>query len=390
MPHMTPLRIAFATAVCALVAAPVPSVAAADGPGILGATFGQRSGTIVRLDPLTLERLGKPLAAVDAPWSATRISPALIALGGGARVRIVDPADGRVVSRVAAGSPTHALASAHGNRLLVVSRWNRSVLVLADSASGHVISRRPLGGDLVAGVASKGRLVLLVGPVSEIGPTRLVVVSARGRVQSAPLAQIEAGSRGPATVGADTARSEAPGLAVDPAGRHAAIVDGDGRVAIVDLRSLETEMHRVVTRRLSAEQKEISGWQRSVAWLTPSVLAVTGMDYRGDARPAGLRLIRTGNWTSRLVQPSANALTVANGAVLAIGNLAHGIGLRAYEPDGRLRYHRFGSEKLTDLAESGGRVYVSSCNSYCYRVVDPGTGRLLASPNLRRQTVLIP
>ncbi|HEY1480215.1 MAG TPA: hypothetical protein VGF46_09305 [Gaiellales bacterium] len=387
---MTPLRIALATAACALVAAPVPSVAAADGPGILGATFAQRSGTIVRLDPLTLTRLGTPLAAVGSPWSATRISPALIALGGGARVRIVDPADGRVVSRVAAGSPTLALASARGNRLLVVSRWNRSVLVLADPATGRVISRRPLGGDLVAGVASKGRLVLLVGPVSDIGPTRLVVVSARGGVHSAPLARIEAGTRGSATIGADTARSEAPGLAVDPAGQRAAIVDGNGRVAIVDLRSLRVVMHQIVSRRLSAQQKEISGWQRTVAWPTPSVLAVTGMDYRGEARPAGLRLIRTGNWTSRLVQPSANALTLADGAVLAIGNLTHGIGLRAYEPDGHLRYHRFGAEKLADITETGGRVYASACNSYCYRVVDPGTGRLLASPNLTTQTVLIP
>jgi hypothetical protein len=33
---------------------------------------------------------------------------------------------------------------------------------------------------------------------------------------------------------------------------------------------------------------------------------------------------------------------------------------------------------------------MSGCNSFCYRVVDPMTGRVLASPNLLRQTVLIP
>jgi hypothetical protein len=87
---------------------------------------------------------------------------------------------------------------------------------------------------------------------------------------------------------------------------------------------------------------------------------------------------------------SATELEVAYCSAIVVGSGTPGTGLRAYGAGGKLRFHRFGSESIGDLESIGGLLYLSACNSSCFRVIDPATGRLLASPNLSRQTVLVP
>lgn len=95
------------------------------------------------------------------------------------------------------------------------------------------------------------------------------------------------------------------------------------------------------------------------------------------------------------MEPDASEVALAGRTLLAAGvrcgggaYACQGIGLRGYAPSGRLRFHLFGSEAVADLQVAGGRVYLSGCNSFFYRVVDPVRGRLVADVRTARQTVL--
>ena len=260
------------------------SASAADTRPLLGATFGARSGRLVRLDPMTLAPVGPPLARLSLTWSALRSDDGTrIAITSAAgRLRIVDASDGRVISQVAAGRVTLAPGAwSTSGRMLSVTPWKHSSLVVLDPTTHRVLSRTRLGGTIGGGVASRGRLVLLVEPPGRVGRTRLMVVNARGGIRSVALPGIEGGMQlplGTVTTGFHV-RDESPGLAVDPAGERAAIVDGDGRVAIVDLASMRVAVHHVALRRQASARKQLTGWWREAAWLTPGVLAVSGSDY---------------------------------------------------------------------------------------------------------------
>jgi hypothetical protein len=394
-------RIALAAVTTAVLA--VASGAQASDPSrqpILGATFGNRSGELLRLDPITLAPIGQPIAKLGFSWSAFR-SPdgsRLVITSGGDPLRIVDAASGRVVTHLAAGRVTLTPGAwSRPDRLLSVTPWQHSSLVVLDPKAGRVLQRRPLGGDIVAGVESRGRLVLLVGTPGKIRPTRLVVVGPSGSMRTVALRGIRAGTRMPPR-GATPWRMQiqSPGLAVDRTGRRAAVVGGDGSVAIVNLAKLSVRSHRVGTRQLASARKELAGSSRVVAWLTPTMLAVSGVDYgtasggTSDIRPAGLRLIHTGDWSSRLVDDAASQVVIAGGSALVTDGTGGGIGLRAYTPNGRMRFHLLGGEALDDMLVIRNRVYVGGCNSWCYRVIDPDAGRVISSPLPRRQTVLVP
>ncbi len=222
-----------------------------------------------------------------------------------------------------------------------------------------------------------------------------MVVSPRGGIRSAALPGIEGGVQVPLGTATTTfhVRDESPGLAVDPTGERAAIVDGDGHVAIVELASMRVAVHHVTLRRQASARKELTGWWREAAWLTPGVLAVSGSDYGADgragaARAAGLTLIRTRDWSSRLVDASASRLAVAGHTALVTGDGAGG-GLRGYGPDGAARFRLLGRQQVGEITVVRGRVYLSGCDGWCFHVVDSRTGRVLSSPVLHQQTSLL-
>jgi hypothetical protein len=394
----TGIVLAVATAALALTAG--AQAGAPDREPILGATFGSRSGELVRLDPLTLKPVGEPLARLSVSWSALESADGtrVVVTSAGGPVRVLDSATGRVVAHLAAGRVTLAPGAwSRPDRLLSVTPWQHSSLVALDPQAGRVIARRPLGGAVVEGVTSRGRLVLLVGTPGRIGPAHLVVVSPSGGMRRVALPATQVGARMPP--GGTTpwsVRIQTPALAVDPGGRRAIVVSGDGSVALVDLRTLMVTTQHVVVRQLASTRKELTGSMREAVWLTRSVVAVSGVDYGTTANggsqttPAGLRLIRTDDWTSRLVDDGASQVVLAGGAALVTDSAGRGIGLRAYGPSGRLRFHVLGNDALGDVLVIRNRVYVGGCNSWCYRVVDPKAGRVISSPLPRRQTVLIP
>jgi hypothetical protein len=391
-----------ALAAVAAAALTLSSGAQAGTPGrdpILGATFGSTTGELLRLDPVTLDPIGQPIAKLGFSWSALR-SPdgaRLVVTSGGDPLRILDPANGRMVAHLAAGRLTLTPGAwSRPDRLLAVTPWQHSSLVVLDPQAGRVLERRPLGGDVVGGVASRGRLILLIGAPGRIRPARLVVVSPSGRMRTVALPGIQAGTQMPPRGSTPwTVRIQTPGLAVDPAGQRAVVVGGDGTVALVNLGTLAVTTHRVLGRQLARARKELTGSARVAAWLTPTIVAVSGVDYATAAdgtsqtRAAGLRLIHTGDWSSRLVDDAASQVVIAGSSALVTDSTGAGIGLRAYTPNGRMRFHLLGSEALDDMLVIRNRVYIGGCNSWCYRVVDPDAGRVISSPLPRRQTVLI-
>jgi hypothetical protein len=386
-------RLVLSALAAAALVLTAPIVATADpGVPLLGATLSSSPGALVRLDPATLAPVGRPLARLNATWSYLRSADgARVALTGGrGPLRVVDTRTGRVVGRVTAGSLELMPGSwSGGARLLAVAGSQRAAVVL-DVLAHRVVARRPLGGTVISGLTSRGRLVLVVGTPGSIGAPQLVVVRTDGTLRRVRLTPLQAGFA-PSRHGADgTSRVELPGLAVDPAGRRAAIVDGAGHVAIVDLETLGVTVHDSAGRQLAAAQKHVVGWSRQVEWLSPSTLAISGLDYRsGSAVPAGLRLVDTASWTSRLVDAHASVLAAANGAAVVAGDEGPGIGVRVYAASGALRFHRLGTSRIDELAVIGTHVYAFACSDMCVRAVDTVTGRVASPPVLRSETELI-
>ncbi len=116
---------------------------------------------------------------------------------------------------------------------------------------------------------------------------------------------------------------------------------------------------------------------REARWLGDGMLAVSGMDYSveagtsGAARflqaPAGVRLIDTRSWTSRLLESEASSFAVGAGLVVAQGGRwdnaeerGYGPGLRAFGLDGKERWRlHTGEYRWMDTAGSVGYVHIA-------------------------------
>jgi hypothetical protein len=112
--------------------------------------------------------------------------------------------------------------------------------------------------------------------------------------------------------------------------------------------------------------------------------------------PAGVTLVDTRDWTSKGVDEGASLVMrvgstlVAYGGAYASGpNGGTGIGARGYSPDGALRFELFGTEQILEVQSAGGLVYVTGCDSRCFRIVDPASGTLVGTPQTLQPTQLV-
>jgi len=194
-----------------------------------------------------------------------------------------------------------------------------------------------------------------------------------------------------------------PALAVDRSGNRAFVVGAGTPVAEVDLTTSSVTYHDLSTPvsllgRLhawlepTAEAKATEGPNREAAWLGDGMLAVWGWNdrtsFKGDqvhvwAEPAGLTLVDTRDWSSRVLDSGASSMTVANGNLLAFSWLwdsardhPSGSGVTAYGPDGGMRFHLFGSRAILSTQALGGRAFIRGTKS-AYSVVDLRSGRVL-------------
>jgi hypothetical protein len=308
----------------------------------------------------------------------------------------------------------HIAALAWGeNRVnVVVERWccPASVEVISiDAGTMKVVSRQRLSNALVQAGRAGGTLVLVVGPAVGIGTATLVVIDPSGAVRTATLSRTVAGRDMPneeEQPDFSKLRQDIPGLAVDPDGGRAFVVPASGAVAAVSLASLAVSYHDVaqpvsLLGRLhdwlepNAAAKGINGPIRTARWLGNGVLAVTGGDeaISGDPSqnvrmtwtPAGLKLIDTNTWGSKLIDRGADTFTVAGDTLLATGarwdsqeEMRAGMGLVAYGFDGARKVAALRGSAAYVLLAFRGRAYVAVAdNAHVTKVVDLANGAML-------------
>ena len=386
---------------------------------------GPRPVGVVRVHPRTLRALpGRrvPLAAHTFGWS---FSPdgSKLALGsdGSAEVGIVDLRSWRVVGdvkvRVARRGSVVGTAWAGPARVLaaVVSPGccglGETTVAGIDAGRSRRLWQRRLGGSLQAGERFRRSLVLVLGPRGRsIGPSRLVVVNPNGRLRSVILPDISSGSD--VTRGSDPARflvrAWNPGLAIDPSGARAFVVQAGAPVVEIDLRTLRVRSHALsapisVLGRLRnwleprAEAKAQEGPNRQALWLGRGLLAVTGwdshasVDNRGQAQwetPAGLKLIDTRRWSVRTLDRGTSRITIAAGTLLGYGVLfdsrtqkLYGNGLTGYALDGGRRFHLYDDDPISVVERVDQRIIVGgAAGSRSFRrgaLLDARSGREL-------------
>jgi hypothetical protein len=409
-------RFAAVAALSAVLLATGP--AAAKNPPLLATVWKGSVVSLTRVDPMTLRPAGGPSLPIGGGAYLVARSPRGVTLAfdtdRGAVLSFVDERTLRLRGSIKLGDGWIGAAAWPSARRLVTVVGSESIVrvVVLDPAARRKLSDHSLPyRDLLASAASRDRVVFLLGETSTIAPVRLTVAGVDGVVRTVLLSQILGGNESPADGSTGVAKLAQPGLAVDPAGGRAAVVDGRGLVAEVDLNTLAVTYHPRAARLPARVGKAFEGWQRSVLWLPSGTLAVTGMDYRATVKegagctpaceemsgtPAGITLVDTRDWSSSVVGEGASFIARAGNALVAFGgayvsglSTPAGIGLRGYGADGTLRFQLFGTEQIGDVQWAGGLVYVAGCNDRCFRIVDPALGKLVGKTETVQTTQLV-
>ena len=379
----------------------------------------------------------KPLLAASSDPAGSRLS----SVSG----RTLEPVEGRSVSipfvvGVAERSPDGkllAVGDAEGGTVELVDvermraldtvdvgrapfveklHWARPDLLLAslggipsrvaalDPVTRRVLSVQNLGGTMLYSEPAGDSLVFLVAPSRGIGPARLVVFDGSG-LHTAELLEIRAGWGEEGSQEDVRAKHSVPALAVEPSGARALVVPAGGRVAEVDLASLNVRYHDLsepvpLLGRLrdwlepAAHAKMLEGPDRNAVWLPTGLIAVSGAQYatEGDQvemTPAGLSLIDPSDWSVRRLSDEPVWVTFRGGALLASAwkEGSDEQTLFGFSPDGT---PRFTLAREADLSQtSGSHLYATTHDGTRYEIIDLETGQTVGRAAPRRETWLL-
>ena len=399
------MKLAAAFVIAAVLAAPQ---AAAKGPtpprSVVGIVSQGRQTSVVELNALTLKAVSRaaPLGRGGrylgrSPGRGAR--GAFAAGEAGNRIVFVDlramRGEGALTLPCALRAPiTWETAS----RLVMTCDGPASSVLVVDPVKRKLRGRTALRGSLFDVQAAAGALVGILAPLDGIGPARLVVVSANGRVRTVALPGVRAGTE---VVDQERyrVRTEQPALAVDRNGRRAVVVPAVGAVVEVDLARLDVAAHTLLVRTPAATRKELEGTVRHAVWTWSGTIAVSGTDgVPGQAhawRAAGVTLIDAHDWTSRFLGSGTNVAT--NGWSLlgwsslwdAAAQRQIGGGLTGYAADGAQRFHLFGDDAVSVAAVAGTYAYVTSTDFMRYRIDDTESGKVVGNVRTARPTTLV-
>jgi hypothetical protein len=345
-------------------------------------------------------RQGGTACWTNPPWS---VGPGgrqlVVARNDASSLLLVDVAGTRTVATIrVAGGAIGALAWLAPRRLLAVQEapGERQRLLVLDPATRTVVARRTLGGSIVGLARTARELTMLVAPPHAIGVARMVVAGRRGKVRSVRLARVLAGST-VLPVRGHLVDSRQPGLAVDPDGRRAYVVD-QAFVAEVDLTNLAVSYHSLERKpsllaRLwkwlepAASAKLRTGHYRQAAWLGSGLLAVSGSDSQAGRRSdTGLLAVDPRSWKVRLIERGGTSFRIAGRLLLAWGGIwdeetrrSTGIGIAAYDLEGTKRFHLFDGRDAWVAQVHDGLAYAGFNNETGLRVIDLATGMQVAT-----------
>jgi len=371
---------------------------------------GQDSSKLVRLNPLTLgQRAGRSvqLGTRTGAWSYSpdrsqlvladnSISATLVLVDTRAmrRLAIFDTGGNALISATFWPDAQHLYVVRTGLTRREDGNFDRqpAALVAVDPASRTVVGSKSLDGWVYGFAHGDGVLVLLLGPESGIGAARLAVVGADGSVRTVALDGVSVGWDA-----FDESKPTAiqhyaqPGLAVAPDGSQAFVASPSGIVA-VDLRTLAPSYHGLVRGNRRLQKGAPEGSTRSLQWVQPGVLVLSGRDDHStvDAdgriheapRPVGVELVSTKDWTAKMVDPGGQDVAIgADGMVVApwrwdstrqqyLGN-----GATIYGLDGAKRAHVLGKRPIYGMA-IGQRAFLYWEGS-SYSIVSIKTGKVL-------------
>jgi hypothetical protein len=371
---------------------------------------GDESAKLVRLNPLTLgQRPGRSLP-LGTRWGAWSYSPdrsqlvlADVSISGTLvlvdtramrRVAIVDTGSGNAEISATFWPSEHLYVVRTGLTRRADGGFDRqpAALVTVDPASRAVVGSRSLDGWVYGWAHADGVLVLLLGPESGVGPARLAVVAANGSVRTVGLDGVSVGREA-----FDESRPTSiepyaqPGLAVAPDGSEVFVASPRG-IAAVDLRTLARSYHGLVRGNRRLQKGAPEGSTRTLRWVQPGVLALSGHDdhstvdsegrVRTDFRPVGVELVSTKDWTAKMVDRGGQGVSIGADAMLVtpwtwdskrqqyLGN-----GATIYGLDGTKRGHVLGKRQVYGIVV-GRRAFVSGDGS-SYSIVSTKTGKVL-------------
>jgi hypothetical protein len=373
---------------------------------------GQDSTKLVRLNPLTLgRRPGRSvqLGTRTTAWSYSPDRSQLVLADNSisGTLVLVDP---RAMGRVA------TVDTGGGNALISATFWpdaqhlyvvrtgltrradggfdsQPAAVVDVDPASRRVVGSKSLDGWVYSWAHGDNVLVLLLGAQSGIGPARLAVVGADGSVRSVGLDGVSVGREA-----VDESKPVAiqhyaqPGLAVAPDGSQAFVATPSG-IAAVDLRSLAASYHGIVRGDRRLQKGAPEGSWRTLRWVQPGVLALSGHDDHStvDADGSihehpvlvGVELVSTKDWTAKMLDAAAEYVAIGAEGMLvtpwrwdAARQQYLGNGATIYGLDGAKRAHVLGKRLVYGLVV-GQRAFLYWNQGGSYSIVSMKSGKIL-------------
>jgi hypothetical protein len=280
-----------------------------------------------------------------------------------------------------------------------------------DTVAKKIVARTTIVSQVTTVAHSAGGLVLLGQKVNAIAPATLTVVDSNGGVRSVELERILMGTHFESSQD-PIGTTRQPGLAVDPVGEVAYVIDPDGLVAEIRLGDLTVGHHELgssLRARLAAwlmptaEAKGVNGLELTARWLGDGLIAVNGTNQsatrKQDGRlvlastPDGLRVIDTNDWSERTLDVAADRAVVVDNLLLASGSrwrsdgsktTSSGEGLAAYGADGSLRWRLESPANVSVIAAYGSRALIQKISAgqitqQPVRLVDLASGRIVGT-----------
>jgi hypothetical protein len=297
------------------------------------------------VDRASLEPIGKSAVRVTGSFEQPVYSPdrKLVALGGDkGELAVIDAGRlklTRTVRVAPSGNDVRVAAWPSIDRVVAISFNGRAPLPyvtrvsVVDTNSGRVIATARFRDREVGGAHARtesGLVPLLVVSRNRFAHPRVLTVSRDGRLRTVTLDRLRAGS--------DPRYGErAPGIAVDPTGERAYVLEADRPVAIVDLRTSSVRYRALAALNVGpVRAPHPSGpppptdRRRQAMWLGDGRIGISGSDsYRSSfnatpwqtnsMRQAGLMIFDTRTWRVQTLDERPGFFEWLRGRLVAYG-----------------------------------------------------------------------